>query len=379
MRFASNLRLPLIAAALAALVPCVSGCHHSASLKAQALKAKKPAAPLRSLPLDLAKVKPNEAGLVPILEYHDLVTTSKVTGYQYPIAAFRKDLDWLYAHHYRPISLSDYVNGKIDCPAGTSPVILTFDDALRGQFAYTPDGQIDPDCGVGVLDAFHVQHPDWPLRGTFFVLTDGDPHLPPAFYQKASSQAKMEYLVKEGFEIGNHTVHHRLGIRHWPDAQVEAEFAGAVVNIHKLLPGYPVQTLALPFGVYPRNQKLVISGQSGGQAYHNICALLAGAAPAPAPLSRKFNAYRLPRIIPGNVTFALRYWMDYLEAHKVLKFVSDGDPNTYTVRMADKSDMDMPRLQKEHFLLRVYSGTQIVKEPIAPAAKANTITPKKQP
>ena len=53
-----------------------------------------------------------------------------------------------------------------------SPVILTFDDALRGQFNYTADGKIDPDCAVGILDDFHAQHPDWPLKGTFFVLTD---------------------------------------------------------------------------------------------------------------------------------------------------------------------------------------------------------------
>ncbi len=364
--------LPLLAAALvAALVP-LSGCRVAPSSPVARPVARKPAPPAKPLPIDLTKVHPNEAGVVPILEYHDLVKTNKVTGYQYPAAAFRKDIAWLYAHHYRPVSLSDYVQGRIDCPAGMSPVILTFDDALRGQFHYADDGRLDPDCAVGILEAFHAAHPDWPLRGTFFVLTDGDPKLPPAFYQKASSQAKMEALVRDGFEIGNHTIHHRMGIRHWPDAQVEAEFAGAVVNIHKLLPGYPVNTLALPYGVYPKNQKLVVSGQSGGQLYHNICALLAGAEPAPSPMARDFKPYRLPRIIPGNQRMALRYWMDFLEVHRGQKFVSDGDPNTYTVSVADKGDLDRPRLKKAHFFVRAYSGARFVPEAPAPVKTAKT-------
>ncbi len=352
-----------VAVCLAAglLATGLSGCRLFHRQAAQAPAAKKAARPVvKMMSLDLTKVQPNEAGQVPILEYHDLVTTAKVTGYQYPAAAFRKDLDWLYAHNYRPISLSDYVQGKIDCPAGTSPVVLTFDDALRGQFNYGADGKIDPNCAVGILDAFHAQHPDWPLKGTFFVLTDEDPKLPPPFYQAGLGQGKMEYLVKEGFEIGNHTVHHRLGIRHWPDTQVMAEFAGAVVGIHKYLPGYDVDTLALPYGVFPKNQKLVVSGQSGGVTYHNICALLAGADPAPSPMSKRFKPYRLPRIIPGNQPMALRYWLDFLETHKGEKFVSDGDPNTYTVNIVSKGLLNVAKVQSSHFFLRTYQGTQLL-------------------
>ncbi len=365
MRFARSRRFLIPAVVLLCFALTVSGCHvfHPA---AKVAAAPKPLPPAKPLPLDLAKVQPNEAGVVPILEYHDLVKGTKVTGYQYPAEAFRKDITWLYAHNYRPVSLSDYVNAKIDCPPGTSPVILTFDDALRGQFSYGPDGKVDPDCAIGILEAFHAQHADWPLRGTFFVLTDGDPKLPPAFYQKASSQAKMEALVRDGFEIGNHTIHHRLGIRHWPDSQVQAEFAGAVANIHKLLPSYHVQTLALPFGVYPSNRKLVVSGQSGSQAYHNICALLAGAGPAPSPMATEFKPYRLPRIIPGNEKFALRYWMDYLQANKEEKYVSDGDPNTFTVSLAEKGSLNAARLHNAHLFLRTYSGTQIVSDGTAP-------------
>lgn len=345
---------------------CLTGCSHRQSVKALPVKKVVTPVVLHSLPLDLSKVQPNEAGMVPILEYHDLVASAKIKDYEYSAASFQKDLDWLYAHRYRPVSLSEYVQGKIDVPAGMSPVILTFDDALRGQFHYTDNGKIDPSCAVGILDAFHAKHSDWPLKGTFFVLTDGDPHLPPAFYQKDYAQGKMEYLVKEGYEIGNHTIHHRMGIRRWSDAQVATEFAGAVANIQALLPGYNVQTLALPYGVFPKNQKLVVSGESGGVKYHNICALLAGANPAPSPMSQKFNPYRLARIIPGDRKTppgrlnTIRWWLAKMEKNRTEKFVSDGDPNTYTVNLLAKGQLNAARLKNNHFLLRTYNGTQML-------------------
>ncbi len=365
-------RFPLRPLALCAasvlLVGALSGCHllhhgkAGAGMKPKAVLAHQIPPPM---PLDLTKVQPNEAGLVPILEYHDLVKGTKTRGYQYPEAAFRRDIQWLYDHHYRPVSLTDYVQGRIDLPAGMSPVILTFDDALRGQFNYTADGKIDPDCAVGILDDFHAQHPDWALKGTFFVLTDVGTKLPPPFYQAQYAQGKMDYLVKEGYEIGNHTIHHLAGIRHWPDARVEAELAGAVANIHKYLPTYNVDTLALPYGVFPKNKKLVVSGESGGVSYHNICALKAGAEPAGCPVGKDFygkpfNPYYLPRIIPGAGRYTIHYWLELMEKEKALKFVSDGDPNTYTVNAIARGQLNLAKLKSSHFHLRTYNGTQIV-------------------
>ena len=358
---ASRTTLPALPALLAAVL--LSGCqffHHHAVQNAAKPKAVLSANRPPMLLLDLTKVQPNEAGMIPILEYHDLVLSDKTKGYQYPAAAFRRDIQWLYDHNYRPIGLHDYVLGEIDCPAGMSPVILTFDDALKGQFRYTPDGKIDPNCAVGILDDFHARHADWGLKGTFFVLTNGDPHLPPPFYQSETAQGKMDYLVREGFEIGNHTVHHQLGMRHWPEARVQQEFAQAVTNIHAFLPNYVVDTLALPYGVFPQNKKLVISGVSGGVSYHNICALKAGAEPAPSPMSVRFKQYYIPRMIPGAGRDTIHYWLDYLEKNKGSKFISDGDPNTYTLNTIEKSQLSLPRLQKGHFHLRTYNGTQLL-------------------
>lgn len=325
-------------------------------------------------PLDLSKVQPNESGQVPVLEYHNLVHTQKMGSYEYPAAEFRRDMEWLYAHDYRPVSLSDYAQGRMDCPAGMSPVILTFDDALVGQFSETAPGRVSPDCAVGILEDMHARHPDWPLRAAFFVLTDQDPKMPKPFTvphdhslpdQDGFAQEKMAHLVQDGFEVGNHTLHHSLKMRRMSAAKAMAEFAGGVAGIRRYLPGYDVQTLAVPFGIFPRDRKTVISGESGGVRYRNIAVLDAGWYPAPSPLSKGFKPYRIPRIIPGDERTkpgslnTIRYWLTRLETHRAEKFVSDGDPNTYTVIASAASALDGARLRRGAFRLRTYSGTRL--------------------
>jgi peptidoglycan/xylan/chitin deacetylase (PgdA/CDA1 family) len=288
----------------------------------------------------------------------------------YPLASFKADMERLYTLGYRPIGLHDYIDGHIDIPAGTSPVVITFDDALRGQVDFDDNGQISPDCGAGVLEAMHVEHPDWALKATFFVLPmKGTTEY---FYQKQYSQQKLQWLNQQGFEIGNHTVHHLAGIKSWPDSRVMAEFAGAQALIDQIVPGYNVDLLALPFGVFPKNQKLVITGESGGVTYHNVCALLAGAEPAPSMASKKFKPYRVPRIIPGTGRFEIAYWLDYLEKHKGQKYISDGDPNTITVAASRVSDVAKDRLYQQGLFFRSYDGTTITNIALEPPTAAPT-------
>jgi len=363
-------RSPFLFLALAASLT-TAGCH-GRTRQAAAPQRVPPAAV--APPLDLSKFQPNEAGQVPILEYHNLVATAKVGGYEYPAAEFRRDMEWLYAHDYRPVSLSGYAQGRIDCPAGMSPVILTFDDALVGQFSETAPGKVSPDCAVGVLEDMHTRHLDWPLRATFFVLTDQDSQMPKPFTvphnhslpdQDEFAQEKMTHLVQDGFEVGNHTLHHSLKMRHMSAAEATAEFAGGVAGIHSYLPGYNVQALAVPFGIFPHDKKTVISGESGGVRYQNVAVLDAGWYPAPYPLSKGFKPYRIPRIIPGDEHSkpgslnTIRYWLAYMEPHRAGKFVSDGDPNTYTVTASAASALDGARLRRGDFRLRTYSGTRL--------------------
>jgi hypothetical protein len=74
----------------------------------------------------------NELGRVMILEYHK-IDTPEARWTRTP-ENFRRDLQRLWDRGYRLVALNDYVDGKIALPAGTTPLILTFDDSSPGQF-----------------------------------------------------------------------------------------------------------------------------------------------------------------------------------------------------------------------------------------------------
>ena len=115
---------------------------------------------------------PNEMGHIPILEYH--LITDKDSRWGRSADHFRRDLKLLYDRGYRPINVSQMIDKQFDIPAGTSPVVFTFDDASPGQFSYIEkNGQleIDPNSAVGIWLDFSSRHPDWGKRATFCLLS----------------------------------------------------------------------------------------------------------------------------------------------------------------------------------------------------------------
>ena len=99
---------------------------------------------------------PNRMGRIPILEYH--LITDKESRWGRDWHRFAQDLETLYARGYRPITVSQLLDKRFDIPAGTSPVIFTFDDASPGQFRYSVgNGQLEIDSPrvIGIWLAFH--------------------------------------------------------------------------------------------------------------------------------------------------------------------------------------------------------------------------------
>lgn len=259
---------------------------------------------------------------MPILEYHRI--TAKPSRYDRSAAQFRGDLERLYREGYRPVALQDLLDKKVDLPRGASPVVLTFDDADVSQFRYRPDGTIDPDCAVGILEAFAKKHADWSTRATFFVLPNS------AFGPAKERSAKFRYLrEKMGCEIGNHTVTHR-SLRALSNEAVQREIGGAVQKIQTILPGTPVTTIALPMGISPKDRTLLAEGSFAGRAYTNEAVLLVGANPAPSPHQKEFNPLRLPRIQAVEGDSGITDWLNRLGKSKTA-YVSDGDPAKVTV------------------------------------------------
>src|SRR5689334_10097923 len=88
-------------AALTALMG-VAGCHRNtpAATPQPVVQAPEPDEPAPIDPADLKKAKVNEAGVVPILEYHDVGPTENPNKYIRSIENFRKDLQRLYDEGY---------------------------------------------------------------------------------------------------------------------------------------------------------------------------------------------------------------------------------------------------------------------------------------
>ena len=170
----------------------------SGSAEAEPAKQAAPAAEEEG-PVD-SGLEPNELGMVPVLMYHQVVPDG---GSEYDLtpAEFRAELERLYEEHYRPITAADLVNGTIDVPKGTTPVVLTFDDSTASQAVLRDDGTIDPDTAVGIMLEFAESHPGFRPAATFYL--NGGP-----FAAGEKTGELLRWLVANGFELGNHTRDH---------------------------------------------------------------------------------------------------------------------------------------------------------------------------
>ncbi|MGE5554563.1 MAG: polysaccharide deacetylase family protein [Betaproteobacteria bacterium] len=298
-------------------------------------------------PLAATRRMPNEAGQIMILVYHRF--SAKPGDWNRTPDQFRRDLETLYHQGYRLLSLRALLSGQIATPYGYTPVVLTFDDGWQSQFNYLTSGGtpvLDPNSAVGILVEFHRRHPDMGLAGTFYL--NANP-----FGQPSLAQKKLAWLVSHGFELGNHTLHHANLRRSTPEAGIR-EIARLAGLISTLLPGYQVDTLALPFGAMPHDQRIAQAGEYGSTSYRHRAVLLVGANPTPSPYSHSFDPLNLPRVQTSDVE--LGRWLSYFANHPEQRFVSDGHPATVTVPASRRGEVDRARLKIQKRRLVVLDG-----------------------
>ncbi len=263
-------------------------------------------------------VHANELGAVPVLMYHQLVARPAGDYDQTP-EQFRRQIDALFAHGFWTVTAADLVAGRVDVPAGKSPMVLTFDDSTPSQFSLGPDGRVAPASAVGIL---------LDIAGRY-----GDPHPVASFYvNRAPFGGHPDYLARLlalGMELGDHTITH-ANLRQLDPAGVQRELAQGLDLIRTAAPGATVSTMALPFGVFPHDHALAARGSAGGTGYAFSAVLLVGSNPAPSPFSVTFEPLALPRIrsgrLAGDLTFTASYWLPKLFDGSVTRYVSDGDP-----------------------------------------------------
>jgi peptidoglycan/xylan/chitin deacetylase (PgdA/CDA1 family) len=251
---------------------------------------------------------------------------------------FRRDLQRLWERGYRTVLLGDLLDRKIALPAGTTPVVLTFDDSSPGQFRYVEKGGqwvTDPDCAVGILEAFEKEHPEFGHAATFYVLPGANPPNR-LFNQPELATRKLQYLASHGYEIGNHTLWHAT-LSKYPEEVVRKQVASAQEWIQRHVAGYRPRTLALPMGEYPKNVEWAVAGQVGAMTYqHDAIMMVAGGA-APSPFSQRFDPRHLPRIQAIETDFG--HWLTHFDKHPEERYVSDGDPATVTVPAARVAEL----------------------------------------
>ncbi|MBA3534433.1 MAG: polysaccharide deacetylase family protein [Ardenticatenales bacterium] len=284
----------------------------------------------------LAELRPNEMGWIPVLEYH--LFEGENGAYSRTPASFRADLELLYAHNFYPIRFRDLAAGTIDIPVGKSPVVLTFDDSSDGQFRYLDEATVDPNSAMGILLAFSEEHPDFPPIATFFPLIEVDVPERILFGQPEYAQRKLQEIVAWGGEVGSHTYSHERLDRAEPE-RIRWQLAFSSQELEELIgDGYEITSLSLPFGIYPGDESLIHSGEAEGVSYEFAAAAEVDGGNSVSPYSTEFDPYHIARIQvqPDRIEriFAL------FDQRPTLPYVSDGDATTITVPSEETLDVE---------------------------------------
>jgi hypothetical protein len=291
--------------------------------------------------IDLNKVRPNEVGKVMVVMYHSFGKVEKQFVSTSDI--FRENLIKLNRLDYVLVSLDDYVNNNIDIPEGKTPVVFTFDDGHSSNFKVSSENgevKVDSDCAVGIMDSFYNENPEFGKEATFF-LNGYNP-----FAQKEYVEFKLNYLIDNGYDIGNHSYGHE-DLSTLSAADIKETLGKNKEQIESYLDNYCVNTLALPFGIRPKDdelKKLIYSGVYNDIEYNNIAVLNVGWNPANAAISKNFDYRSINRVQAGSGEFQLNHWIDYFEANPDKKYISDGNINTITVPNSLEENIDTDKL-----------------------------------
>lgn len=172
-------------------------------------------------------VKAKHGVSIPVLNYHSIGVEPGNTYVLHP-DAFARQMDYLAAHHYTPLTLAEFASVLADqMPSPAHPVLLTFDDGYAN----------NAEVALPILQ----QHgfPATLYVSTGLINTPGYLTWP-----------QVGQLSAAGWDIASHTVTHP----HLPKLSKEAqreEILAARAKIEQEL-GKPADTFAFPYGEYNR-------------------------------------------------------------------------------------------------------------------------------
>ncbi len=275
-------------------------------------------------------LKPNEMGKVMVLMLHSIEDEDGV--WEISKESFKKNLEYLHDNNYYLVSLKDYITGEMVVPAGKTPVVLTFDDGLKNNFNVVEENGeliIDPDSAVGIMEEFKKENPRFNSTATFYLFGTNP------FRQKEYLDFKLNFLIENGYDIGNHTYNHAFLNEINSKEEILFQLGEEAKFIKEFIPEYEINSLSLPYGLRPEEslQEYLVRGEYEGIKYEHIGILDVGSHPSYSWVDKRFNFKEIPRI---RVSRTEEYqeseeWYEYFEENYDLRYISDGVKDIITV------------------------------------------------
>ena len=290
----------------------------------------------------------NELGKVPIMMYHGIKNISNSEtdyiggnvdkdGYTRTAESFKEDLEFYYQKGYRMVKLSDYINGNIDVPYGKSPIILTFDDGNANNIlvkGLDEEGNIiiDENSAVGILESFKKKYPDYNVTAIFFITNN-------LFNQPEYNNKIINWLVDNGYEVGNHTKGHN-NFSNISTEETEEVVGYMYDKLESIIGNKYSKIVALPFGSqYNKthaNYSHIINGTYNEKTYQTEAALRVGWEPEVSPFDKTFDKTFLKRCRAydnNGKDFDIEMVFNNLEKNR---YISDGNIETITTSITNQ-------------------------------------------
>lgn len=297
---------------------------------------------------EYVQYQPNELGRVPVLMYHNIVPDdaprdSSVDPYMYrTYDEFWGDMLWLYEHNFYLVGMNDLISGNLDVPLGKHPVVFTFDDSSSLHFTLIEreDGEIeiDPHCAVGLMERFYAEYPDFG-RGAHFAVVPGNAFSWPLHEQDHLFEQKVQWLIENGYEIGNHTLSHP-NLAEIDDEEFAWTVSGPVIWADEFMganhPANATRVLTLPFGIKPNPETnpnkvhMMLEGfEYKGNRVELVGILELTGGSSPVPWSKDWDPFSIPRLpVQDDVLDILK--AVHLEGANPY-YTSDGNIDTVTI------------------------------------------------
>lgn len=297
---------------------------------------------------DYIEHRPNELGRVPVFMYHNIVPNDfprdpSVDEYMYrTYDQFWSDMLWLYEHNFYLVGMNDLISGHLDVPLGKHPVVFTFDDSSSLHFSmYENEGgqlEIDPNCAVGIMERFYAEYPGFG-RGAHFGLVPAHKFSWPQHEEDDYFDAKIQWLIDNGYELGNHTLSHP-NLAEISDDDFAWTVSGPVIWADATIgvdhPSNASRVLTLPYGIKPKpdDNPAKASMIVDGFDYDGVEIQLTGVleltgGSSEIPWSNAWDPFSIPRLpVQDDVMQLLK---DVHLAGEHPYYTSDGDPDTVTI------------------------------------------------